>query len=74
MLNVVGRYSDQKTYDALHDLARRALGTEEREMYYRALTSASDPDLARQTLALSLTNETSPQEAAGLVPDVSCRP
>ncbi len=71
VLGIVGRYSDRKTYDELHDLARRAPGTEERQRYYHAMTSALDSDLARETLAISLTEETVPQEAANLVAQVA---
>src|SRR5208337_1234440 len=71
VLNIVGRYSDRKTYDELHELARKAAGTEEREMYYRALAGALDPALAQSTLDLSLTDETVPQEASDLVAEVA---
>ena len=71
VLGIVGRYSDRKTYDELHDLARQAPRTEERQRYYRAMSSALDPDLARETLAISLTEETVPQEAANLVAQIA---
>jgi aminopeptidase N len=71
VLRIVGRCADQKTYDAIHKLALAAGGTEDRQMYYRAMTGALDTNLARATLALSLTNETSPQEATALVREVA---
>jgi aminopeptidase N len=71
VLNIVGRYSDRKTYGELHELARNAKGTEEREMDYRALAGALDPVLAQVTLDLSLTDETVPQEASDLVAQVA---
>jgi aminopeptidase N len=71
VLHIVGRYADQKTYNQLHDLARQASDTEQRQLYYSAMSFAQDPALAKQTLALSLTDETVPQEATGLVPQVA---
>ena len=71
VLNIVGRYGDRKTYGELHELARHAKGTEERQMDYRALAGALDPALAQTTLNLSLTDETVPQEASDLVPQVA---
>jgi len=67
VLKIVGRYADKTTYEQIHNLAREASGTEERQLYYRALAGALDIDLARATLELSLTNELPPQEAAALV-------
>jgi len=71
VLEIAGRYSDRKVYEQIHALARDAQGTEERQMYYRALCAALDPDLARQTLALSLTDEMVPQEATDVVVKVA---
>ncbi|HEX3798673.1 MAG TPA: M1 family metallopeptidase [Verrucomicrobiae bacterium] len=67
VLRIGGRYADKPIYDHLHELARNATGTEERELYYGAMGNALDPELARETLALSLTNETIPQEATYFV-------
>ncbi len=71
VLRLAGRYGDQQTYDQLHALARQAEGTEERQLCYGALAEALDPELARQTLALSLSEEGFPQEAAALVVKVA---
>ncbi len=71
VLNIVGRSANRRTYDALHKLAREADGTEERQQYYRAMTMAQDAALARETLAIALTDETVPQEAANLVAQVA---
>ncbi|MDB6066369.1 MAG: pepN [Pedosphaera sp.] len=71
VLGIVGRYSDKPTYDHLHDLARNAAGTEERKLYYNAMAAALDPALAKETLAISLTDETVPQEATVLVSEVA---
>jgi aminopeptidase N len=71
VLGIAGRYGDRETYDELRELARNARGTEERQMDYRALASSLDPVLAQETLQLSLTNETVPQEASDLVAEVA---
>ncbi len=67
VFKIAGRYSDKKTYEQLHELARNAKGTEERQLYYSAMADALDTELATATLTLSLTNETVPQEATELV-------
>jgi aminopeptidase N len=64
VLLIAGRYADRATYDQLHELALKAKGTEERQLYYRAMSSAQDPELATLTLSISLGNETIPQETA----------
>jgi aminopeptidase N len=65
VLSVAGRYADRATYDALLALARGAQ-TWERQRYYTAAAGARDPDLARETLALTLTDEL-PVTAVGSV-------
>jgi aminopeptidase N len=54
---LAGRYADHATYDTLLGLARSATNTDERVRYYMAAARARDPDLARKTLALTLTDE-----------------
>jgi aminopeptidase N len=71
VLMIAGRYGDRATYEQLHDLARSAKGTEERQLYYRAMAAAQDPDLAMLTLSISLTDETVPQETAYFVSQVA---
>jgi aminopeptidase N len=71
VLRIVGRYADRATYDQLHDLARKAKGTEERRLYYHSMAGALDPELAKSTLALSLTDETVPQETTHFVVEVA---
>ncbi len=68
---LAGRYGERGTYDALHDLARGAKGTEERQLYYRAMAGALDGDLAMLTLSISLTDETIPQERTYFVSQVA---
>ncbi len=71
VLMIAGRHGDRATYDQLHDLARGAKGTEERQLYYRAMAGALDPDLATLTLSISLTDETIPQETSYFVSQVA---
>jgi len=71
VLTIVGRYADRTTYDQLHELARTAPTLEERQLYYRAMAGANDPELALLTLSIALTDETLPQETANLVPQVA---
>ena len=68
---IVGRYADKATWDEIHSLARDAKGSEERILFYQSLASALDVDLARLALAISLTDETIPHEAADLVSQVA---
>jgi aminopeptidase N len=68
---IVGRYSDKQTYEQLHKLARTAQGAEERQLYYGAMAGALDPRLVKATLEISLTDETTPQEATDLVVQVA---
>jgi aminopeptidase N len=55
--HLVGLRADRQTYETLLGLARKSTVTNERLRYYFAAASARDPDLARATLALTLTDE-----------------
>ena len=55
--DVVGRYADTATYDALLAEARKATGDEQKQLFYYALACADDPALAQRTLALATTDE-----------------
>ena len=55
--DVVGRYADAKTYDALLAEARRATGDDQKQLFYSALACSDDPELAARTLALTVTDE-----------------
>jgi len=55
--HLVGLTTDRAGYDALLALARKTTNTNERTRYYSAAASARSPDLARATLALTLTDE-----------------
>jgi aminopeptidase N len=71
IVRIVGHYADRAAYDQIHALGRSAKGTEERQLYYRAMAGAYDPELAALTLPISLTEEIVPQEALALVPGVA---
>jgi len=55
--HLVGRGADRATYETLLGLGRKSTNTEERVRYYSALAGALDPALARETLAIALTDE-----------------
>jgi aminopeptidase N len=57
VLHLVGRGADRATWDELHEIGRKAEVAEERVRYYFALASVLDPVLARETLAIALTDE-----------------
>jgi aminopeptidase N len=57
VLDLVGREADRATYEILHGLGRKSKITAERALYYSALASSLDPALARETLAIALTDE-----------------
>jgi ERAP1-like protein len=57
VVHLVGQNADRASYDALLALARKSTNTNERVRYYSAAASARDPALARETLALTLTDE-----------------
>ena len=54
---LVGRYADRATYDTLLALGRQTTNTAERVRYYGAAASARDEALAKETLAITLTDE-----------------
>jgi aminopeptidase N len=57
VVHLVGQNADRASYDALLALARKSTNTNERVRYYSAAVSARDPALAREALALTLTDE-----------------
>ncbi len=57
VIHLVGVGADRASYDTLLALARKTTVTTERLRYYYAAASARDPALARETLALTLTDE-----------------
>ncbi len=71
VLDVVGHHADQNTWDKLHELGLKTQSIEEKGVIYLAMATALDPDLARQSLALSLTDELPTTRATRLVINVS---
>jgi aminopeptidase N len=71
VFHIVGRYSDQATYDQLHQLALKTQSTEEKRLFYGAMTGALDPALAKQTLEIVFKNELEPGLASILVLQVA---
>ncbi|MBK5650088.1 MULTISPECIES: M1 family metallopeptidase [Bradyrhizobium] len=65
--HVVGITADRTTYDRLLTLARTSTVTNERLRYYFAAASARDTELARATLALTLTNELPDTIVTGMI-------
>jgi aminopeptidase N len=64
---LAGRGADRATYDELRALGRKAISTEERVRYYIALAAAVNSELAKETLAITLTDEVPPDLANGLI-------
>ncbi len=64
---VVGRYGDEATWNKLHELGLKTTSIEEKQNYYNALASTTDPKLIKQTLPISLTDELPTSRAAFLV-------
>jgi aminopeptidase N len=73
VLHLVGREADRATYETLRGLGRKSKIMTERTLYYSALASALDPALARETLAIALTNEIPNEMARRLIFSVASR-
>jgi aminopeptidase N len=71
VLDAVGRYADQKTWDKLHELGLKTQSIEEKGNFYRAMAAALSPELAKRTLPLSLTDELPTSRAIFLVVSVA---
>src|SRR5262249_21925831 len=67
VMHLVGRMADRATYETLRGLGRNSKSAEEQALYYSALASALDPALARETLAIALTDELSNELSRRLV-------
>ena len=64
---LAGREADRATYHELRALGRKATSTELRIRYYIALASAKNPELAKETLAITLTDEVPADLANGMI-------
>jgi aminopeptidase N len=71
VMNVVGRYADQATYDALAVRALQTQSNEERNRFGAALARSADPALAGRTLQLALSPQLPPQLTTEIVPLVA---
>jgi aminopeptidase N len=69
--HLVGISADRASYDTLLALARKSTTTEERLRYYYAAASARDAELARATLALTLTDELPTTIVGGVINTVA---
>ncbi len=69
--HLAGREADRATYDTLLALARKTTNTDERVRYYSAAASARDPELARATLAIALTDEVPASLVGSLISQVA---
>lgn len=67
VIHLAGRSAGPATYDTLRALGRKATNTEERVRYYVALAAAVDPDLVKETLGISLTDELPTDLSDGLI-------
>ncbi|MGO9450667.1 MAG: M1 family metallopeptidase [Candidatus Binataceae bacterium] len=67
VVGIAGRNADRQTYDALRKLGRDATSSRDRMRYYAALASASDPQLAEETLHIALTDELDPERSGELI-------
>jgi aminopeptidase N len=68
---IAGREADRATYDELRALGRKSTSTELRVRYYIALAAAMNPELAKETLAITLTDEVPTDLANGLILEVA---
>jgi aminopeptidase N len=65
--HLVGITADRASYDTLLALARKSTVTNERVRYYYAAAATRDPELARASLALTLTDELPGTIVTGLI-------
>jgi aminopeptidase N len=59
VIETVGRYADQHTFDQLRSLGKAASGTEDKLRYYYALAEAQNAAFVEQNVAIALTDEIS---------------
>jgi aminopeptidase N len=64
---VVGGHADERTWNELHQLGLKTTSIEEKQNYYDALASATDPKLVKKTLPIALTDELPTSRAVFLV-------
>ena len=69
--SLAGRTADRATYEAMLALARATTSTTERVRFYTAAASARDPELAKETLELTLTDELTPSMVGSIISAVA---
>ncbi|MDQ6765523.1 MAG: M1 family metallopeptidase [Verrucomicrobiota bacterium] len=71
VLQVTGRYADEATWKKLHEAGLKTISIEQKQNYYAALTATTDPKLAKQALAIALTDELPTSRALHVVSRVA---
>jgi len=71
VLAIVGLNADAATWEEIHQLARKASTSLEKTEFYTLLGRARDPVLAQRALDLSISGETEPTTAPGIISAVS---
>ncbi len=71
VLTIAGREADDSTYRKLRTLGKTETSTEQKRLLYNALAASRKAEHAKETLALSLTDELVPRAATGLVNQVA---
>ncbi|MGC1302094.1 MAG: M1 family metallopeptidase, partial [Caulobacteraceae bacterium] len=71
VLSIVGFNADAATWERIHQLARKASTSLEKTELYTLLGRAQDPALAQRALDLSVSGETEPTTAPGIISAVS---
>jgi aminopeptidase N len=71
VFRIVGREADATAWTQLHERARKEDSFEQKRALYTALARVRDPSLAEKALALALSDELIPHEAARLVARVA---
>ncbi len=64
ILGIVGRNADAATWEELHQSALKARTIAEKQRYYGAMLAATDPELAKKNLAISISGEIPPETAS----------
>ena len=68
---LAGRGADEAIYQQLREAAKKTDSVEQKRSLYGALAAAHDPALIQKTLAIALTDELPPQQAARIVQRVA---
>jgi aminopeptidase N len=69
--HLVGRHANRAMYDQLLALARKTTNGDERTRYYSAIAGALDPALAKETLALTISDDFSTSRVTTVIQRVA---